>query len=271
MPARNVIPHPLQKPHPGVGGLHPAVVGQHGRRKAIGALSFAYTGPGPLKDRVDTYYKGLRGEGIAGHPGDQPQHPGHRRRPVHDGGPYGRGGDQTARCRRRLLLLRHHALLPDRDAHPGRTKVWELYEQAVRRTPPWPTAPAVAPSARPTRCGSSAGLRGQRRRRDHPAAQPRPTRASWVDRDHGLRILPEFIERDEKRPWRPGKRLEPVIEKVEARRRPSESTVVRRHLRVRRAAHRAGRQVHRLGDSGGVGRDQRGRVQAAQAEGCACA
>jgi hypothetical protein len=32
-------------------------------QKAIGALSFAYTGPGPLKDRVDGYYKDFEEKG----------------------------------------------------------------------------------------------------------------------------------------------------------------------------------------------------------------
>ena len=48
-------------------------------QKAIGALSFAYTGPGPLEDRVNGYYKEFEENGVTGHAGDQPEHPGHRR------------------------------------------------------------------------------------------------------------------------------------------------------------------------------------------------
>lgn len=39
----------------------------------------------------------------------------------------------------------------------------------------------------------------------------------------GKEILPEFIERDEKAVKDKAKRLEPVVEKVEARRQPSEA------------------------------------------------
>ena len=64
MPARNVIPKPLQKPHPPVwvACTRPSSV-QMAAQKAIGALSFAYTGPGPLKERVDGYYKEFEEKG----------------------------------------------------------------------------------------------------------------------------------------------------------------------------------------------------------------
>jgi len=39
----------------------------------------------------------------------------------------------------------------------------------------------------------------------------------------GREILPEFIEREEKAQVEKAKRLEPVLEKVEARRKPSEA------------------------------------------------
>src|SRR5258708_31164680 len=64
MPARNVIPKPLQKPHPPVwvACTRPASV-QMAAQKAIGALSFAYTGPGPLTERVNGYYKAFEENG----------------------------------------------------------------------------------------------------------------------------------------------------------------------------------------------------------------
>jgi hypothetical protein len=42
----------------------------------------------------------------------------------------------------------------------------------------------------------------------------------------GKEILPEFIERDEKAVKEKAKRLEPVIEKVEARRQPSDAPLL---------------------------------------------
>src|SRR4051794_41869078 len=58
MPARNVIPKPMQKPHPPVwvACTRPASV-QMAAQRGLGALSFAYTGPGPLTERVNGYYK----------------------------------------------------------------------------------------------------------------------------------------------------------------------------------------------------------------------
>ena len=86
MPARNVIPKPLQKPHPPVwvACTRPSSV-QMAAQKAIGALSFAYTGPEAAQGSGRRLLQGIRGEGRARHAGDQPQHPGHRRRPVDDG------------------------------------------------------------------------------------------------------------------------------------------------------------------------------------------
>ncbi|MGH3580695.1 MAG: LLM class flavin-dependent oxidoreductase, partial [Mycobacterium sp.] len=64
MPARNVIPKPRQNPHPPVwvACTRPSSV-QMAAQKAIGALSFAYTGPEALKDRVDGYYKEFAEQG----------------------------------------------------------------------------------------------------------------------------------------------------------------------------------------------------------------
>jgi alkanesulfonate monooxygenase SsuD/methylene tetrahydromethanopterin reductase-like flavin-dependent oxidoreductase (luciferase family) len=58
MPPRNVVPKPLQKPHPPVwvACTRPASV-QMAAQRGLGALSFAYTGPGPLTERVNGYYK----------------------------------------------------------------------------------------------------------------------------------------------------------------------------------------------------------------------
>ena len=138
--------------------------------------------------------------------------------------------------------------------------MWELYEQAVKEDPPWPTAPAVAPSASPDTVRQFL--------RDYEASgvdeiilllNPAPHEGIMESIEiMGSEILPEFIERDEKA-WRPRRNgSEPVIEEgggaSAGRRRHRCSTT----LRVRRAAHRQGGGVHRLGDSGGVGRDQRG-------------
>ena len=65
MPPRNVIPKPMQKPHPPVwvACTRPASV-QMAAQKCIGALSFAYTGPGPLTERVNGYYQEFEEKGV---------------------------------------------------------------------------------------------------------------------------------------------------------------------------------------------------------------
>ncbi len=80
MPARNVIPKPMQRPHPPVwvACTRPSSV-QMAAQKAIGALSFAYTGPEAAEGARRRLLPGVRGEGLARHAGDQPQHPGDRR------------------------------------------------------------------------------------------------------------------------------------------------------------------------------------------------
>lgn len=64
MPARNVVPKPLQKPHPPVwvACTRPSSV-QMAAEKCLGALSFAYTGPEALGERVNGYYQTLEEKG----------------------------------------------------------------------------------------------------------------------------------------------------------------------------------------------------------------
>ena len=199
------------KPHPGVGGLHPPSSVNMAAEKAIGALSFAYTGPGPLKDRVDTYYRDFRGGDPGETPAINPNILAIRRRPVDDGGPHRRRDDQASGS-----------------------------AAASSRSASWTASPACIPRAGP-RCGAVSGRREdptlaygpgrgaigspdtvrqflrdygvQWGRRDHPAAQPaRPRGIVESIEIMGKEILPEFIERDE-RPlrqrrsgWRPSSR-----------------------------------------------------------------
>lgn len=106
---------------------------------------------------------------------------------------------------------------------PGRTKVWERYEQAVKEDPTLAYGPGRGAIGGP----------------DTVREFLRSYEASGVDeiilplnpRSHegtmesieimGKEILPEFIERDQKAVADKAKRLEPVIEKIEARRQPS--------------------------------------------------
>ena len=146
MPPRNVVPKPLQKPHPPVwvACTRPASVSM-AAQKGLGALSFAYTGPGPLTERVNGYYKEFEENGRTRHAADEPQHPRDRRRPVDDGGAHRRAGHRAARQGRRVLRVRHHALLHDRNAHAGPDRCVEAAprrdrEGSERRLRPRPRA-----------------------------------------------------------------------------------------------------------------------------------
>ena len=226
MPARNVIPHPLQKPHPPVwvACTRPSSVNM-AAEKAIGALSFAYTGPGPLKDRVDTYYKDFEKKGSPVTPAISPNI-------------LAIGGDLSMMVARtdeeaikRLGVgggffsfgIMHYYLTGMHT--PGRTKVWELYEQAVKEDPTLAYGPGRGAIGSPDTVRQFL--------RDYEASGVDEIILLLNPRAHegimesieimGSEILPEFIERDEKALAAKAKRLEPVIEKVEARRRPSEA------------------------------------------------
>ncbi|WP_241473942.1 LLM class flavin-dependent oxidoreductase [Mycolicibacterium neoaurum] len=221
MAARNVIPKPLQDPHPPVwvACTRPSSV-QMAAQKAIGALSFAYTGPEALKDRVDGYYRDFEEQGTPITPAINPNI-------------LAIGGDLSMMVARnddeaikRLGIgggffsfgIMHYYLTGMHT--PGHTGVWDLYEQAVKDDPTLAYGPGRGAIGGPDTVREF--LRGYE--------------ASGVDeiilllnpRSHegtmesieimGKEILPEFIERDEKARAAKAKRLEPVIEKVEGRR-----------------------------------------------------
>ena len=190
MPARNVVPKPLQKPHPPVwvACTRPASV-QMAAQKCIGALSFAYTGPGPLTERVNGYYKELEENGVPITPAINPNI-------LAIGGDLsmmvaktdeqavqrlGQGGGFFSFGIMHYYMTGVHT--------PGRTGVWKRYLEEVRegsdaglRTRPRRDRLAGHRARVPAR------LRGERRRRDHPAAQPaQPRGHHGVHRADGQR------------------------------------------------------------------------------------
>ena len=262
MPARNVIPHPLQKPHPRCGWPAP------GRRRSTwppkrpSGLEFRLHRTRTARDRGGHHYWDFE-EGSPVTPGDQPQHPAIGGSLSDDGGRTGRGRDQTARCRRRLLLLRHHAL-PDRDAPPPAPRCGSSTSRPSRRTHPGlrprPWRHRLADTVRQFPAGLQAsGVDGS------SLLNPRAHEGHrGVDRIMGSEICPSSSSAM-KRPWRQGETARAGDREGGARRRPSEAPLFDDTYAF--GGCPPGRaEVHRLGDSGGVGRDQRGRVQAAQAE-----
>ena len=103
--------------------------------------------------------------------------------------------------------------------------MWELYEEAVKEDPTLAYGPGRGAIGSPETVRQFL--------RDYEASGVDEIILLLNPRAHegimesieimGKEILPEFIERDEKAVAAKAKRLEPVIEKVEARRRPSEA------------------------------------------------
>ncbi|MGZ4529560.1 MAG: LLM class flavin-dependent oxidoreductase [Mycobacterium sp.] len=221
MPARNVVPKPLQKPHPPVwvACTRPASV-QMAAQKAIGALSFAYTGPGPLTERVNGYYKEFEENGVPVTPRINPNI-------------LAIGGDlsmMVAKTDEQALQrlgqgggffsfgIMHYYMT---GVHtPGRTGVWKRYLEEVEKDPTLAYGPGRGA------IGSPATVREFLRGYEESGVDeiilllnPRSHEGTMESIElMGKEVLPEFIERDAKAVAEKAKRLEPVIEKVEARR-----------------------------------------------------
>lgn len=224
MPPRNVIPKPLQKPHPPVwvACTRPASV-QMAAQKAIGALSFAYTGPGPLKERVNGYYQEFEEKGVPITPQINPNI-------------LAIGGDlsmMVAKTEEQALQrlgqgggffsfgIMHYYLTGMHT--PGRTGVWKRYLEEVEKDPTLAYGPGRGAIGTPDTVREF--LRGYEESGVDEIIlllNPRSHEGTMESIElMGKEVLPEFIERDEKAVAAKAKRLAPVIEKVEARREKS--------------------------------------------------
>ncbi|MBV9090921.1 MAG: LLM class flavin-dependent oxidoreductase [Mycobacteriaceae bacterium] len=221
MPPRNVIPKPMQKPHPPVwvACTRPSSV-QMAAQKCIGALSFAYTGPGPLTERVNGYYKELEECGAPVTPQINPNI-------------LAIGGDLSMmvaptdeQAVERLGLgggffsfgIMHYYMTGQHT--PGRTGVWRRYLEESEKDPTLAYGPGRGAIGSPATARKF--LRGYE---DSGVDElilllnPRSHEYTMEALElMGKQVLPEFIERDDKAVAAKAKRLEPVIEKIEARR-----------------------------------------------------
>ncbi|GAA5065359.1 LLM class flavin-dependent oxidoreductase [Nocardia callitridis] len=228
LPPRNVIPKPAQAPHPPVwvACTRPSSV-QMAAQKCLGALSFAYTGPGPLAERVNGYYKEFEEKGVPVTPQVNPNL-------------LAIGGDLSMmvaptdeQAIQRLGVgggffsfgIMHYYMTGEHV--PGRTGVWERYLEEVDKDPTLAYGPGRGA------IGSPDTAREFLRSYEESGVDeiilllnPRSHEASMESIELlGKHVLPEFIERDEKAVEAKRKRLEPVIEKVEARRPASTAPV----------------------------------------------
>ncbi len=245
MPPRNVVPKPIQRPHPPAWvacsrreTIHLAA--QHG----IGALGFAFFDPEEAKFWVEDYYSTLEREGV----------------PIGDAvnaeiacvTPFMCHPDEEQAVMRAAegvnffgYSLGHYYIFGRH--HPGSTDVWAEYVERRRELGFDPDAVAAA-AANGDRLGakviqgSFVGLRGAMGTPEQVRAYLRRYEECGVDtvilssaagknrHEHvmeslelfGKEILPEFAEREEKRQRDKAARLEPVIEKVMARKPESD-------------------------------------------------
>ena len=242
MPPRNVVPKPYQRPHPPVWvactrreTIHLAA------QRGIGALSFAFFDPEEARHWVDDYYGTLDAEGVP--IGDAVNanlacvttfmcHP-------DEAEAIARGAEGTNFFG---YSLAHYYVFGRH--RPGTTDVWAEYQQrradagydpaALRATDSLTAKSGAADGAGALRgaVGTPAQVREYLRRYEDYgvdqvilASQTGKNRHEHVMESlelFGREVLPEFIERDEQAASNKAGRLEPVIEKVLARKPPED-------------------------------------------------
>jgi alkanesulfonate monooxygenase SsuD/methylene tetrahydromethanopterin reductase-like flavin-dependent oxidoreductase (luciferase family) len=247
MPPRNVVPKPVQKPHP------PLWVACSRRdtillaaEKGIGALTFAFIDPEEARHWVHDYYTTLEERGVPVGLAVNPNlacvtpmmlH--------HDEGEAIRRGIEGANFFG--YSLGHFYVFGTHE--PGRTNVWEEY--LARRSAVGYDPEAAARALEQERLGAklasgdTTGLRGAIGTPNQVREYLRRYEEAGVDQvifvlqagrnrhEHimdsielfGRDVLPEFLERDERQSAEKAERLAPVIEKVMARRPVVERSV----------------------------------------------
>ncbi|HEY8217775.1 MAG TPA: LLM class flavin-dependent oxidoreductase [Acidimicrobiia bacterium] len=244
MPPRNVVPKPLQRPHPPVWvacsrreTIHLAA--QH----AIGALGFAFFDPEEARFWVDDYYSTLEREGVPIGDAVNAQiacvtpflcHPDEEQAVLRAA----EGANFFAYSLGHYYIFGRH--------RPGSTDVWAEYVQRRRELGFDPEAVAAAAAAGDRLAAKAiqetTGLRGamgtpeqvrdyMRRYEEYGVDMVILSSAAGRNRhEHimeslelfGREVLPEFAERDEKLSREKAARLEPVVEKVMGRKLESD-------------------------------------------------
>jgi alkanesulfonate monooxygenase SsuD/methylene tetrahydromethanopterin reductase-like flavin-dependent oxidoreductase (luciferase family) len=245
MPPRNVVPKPVQRPHPPVwvACTRPNTI-KMAAANGIGALSFAFVAPEELREWVADYYERIEhcvpialsvnpnvlcsAGGLVCAPTEEEA----KARIGIDGGFFGYGIGH-------YYVFGTHA--------PGRTNLWEEYVAQVdsgKVAEPTGAEQLEATIDQRSTAAPQAGTRS-RGSREQPVGTPDQLRAYLrrfeaigVDQlmmllppsRHedmmeslqlfGEKVLPEFIERDEAHVREKAKRMEPIVEAAMARRPP---------------------------------------------------
>jgi alkanesulfonate monooxygenase SsuD/methylene tetrahydromethanopterin reductase-like flavin-dependent oxidoreductase (luciferase family) len=245
LPPRNVVPKPVQRPHPPVWvACTRRETIQLAARHGIGALSFAFSDPEEARQWVDDYYETLAAEGV----------------------PIGDAVNANLACVTSFFCHHDEQEAVRRGAegvnfigyslghyyvfgrhHPGAGNLWEEYREhrADKGFDPEAVALAAGNSetlgAKVVQDGTS-GLRGAMGTPEQVRCYLRRYEECGVDQvilscsagrnrhDHimesldlfGREVLPEFVERDAARERDKAERLFPVIETVMARKPPTD-------------------------------------------------
>src|SRR3954471_11603302 len=234
MPPRNVVPKPVQRPHPPVwvacsrrDTIHLAA------QKGIGALAFAFIDPEEARRWMTDYHETLAAECVPIGDAVNPNVACVTTFMCHD--------DEQEALRRGLeganffgYSLAHYYVFGRH--RPGVTDVWAEDQRDRAQAGYDPAAPGATDS-RPGKGGGNSGLRGAvgtpdqirdylRRYEDYGvdqvilASQTGKNRHEHVMESlelFGRGVLPECLERDEEASAEKQRRLEPVIEKALAR------------------------------------------------------
>ncbi|WP_028937160.1 LLM class flavin-dependent oxidoreductase [Pseudonocardia spinosispora] len=221
MPPRNVIPKPVQRPHPPVWVActrHDTV--RMAAARGIGALSFSFVSPEDMAGRVSEYYSILENDCV----------------PFLDtvnANTLAIGGEMPLMCADTeekavsslgigggffsFGIMYYYKF---GQHYPGRTDLWSTYAEAVRKDPSVGYGPNRGPVGTPQQ------VRDWCRRYEESGVDevmflinPGSHDATMESLElFGKEVLPEFLERDEKAAEAKARRMEPIIEKLMARR-----------------------------------------------------
>lgn len=220
MPQRNVVPKPLQKPHPPVWVActrHATV--QMAAERGLGALSFSFVSPEDIGERVKEYYEIFEDRGAAMMDAVNPNI-------------VGIGGEMSLMCapteEQAVARLNDHGgwfgfgnfyYYKFGDHYPGKSNLEEAYKAEIAEDPTKAYGPDRGPVGTPDQ------IREWCRRYEASGIDevmfllnPNSYETTMESLDlMGKHVLPEFIERDEKASAEKAQRLAPAIERAMAR------------------------------------------------------
>lgn len=210
MPCRNVVPKPMQKPHPPMWlACTNRKTIELAARNGLGALSFSFVDPEDAKSWADTYYDIIRSEECV-----PLGHTVNANIAMVAGFSLHHDADEARRRGTEGLEFFRYAInaLVANDTIPGRTRLWEEYEELKGQDLPTVASPAIGTPedyAEMLRGMQSSGIdqviflqQGGRNRHEHICESLEL---------FGAEVMPEFTEGREQREAQKAEELAPFI------------------------------------------------------------